>query len=607
MKGPKGKFETKVKVEYSGREVGPHGLLLQQILSAHSIFLLHHGPCLAEMYTRLKRTKFCAALDRFWFQFLREWDVLLHGTPVTDIYRGIKLAAGGELGVGVGEENWGSGEREVLEDFTTRTDGLIDVIVSHFDDGKANPKDIKNSWLGMGKSTTSSDGVIYSGTGRITRESVATVSKWMQWIYRHGLSTYGVQDNPQALKRQKKRKQVSEPQTQGLDAWPTEIPPSLILTGAKLSETMSTKVEGQIIKPKSDPEPTATKPGTEILMKYVTFGLYGSGWGLPTKNTDQGNQSLSSKPKNITAKEGSMRSSEPLHDQYEEQIKPYFLIGLQGSLEDDGETGIEEDSNQDDDESEAKSWNNCILLRTLYIEHKGHPREKTDNDGVTEEETDSPKFDRVQVIVYINQPFIFTFIFKLNTPMLSYTSFYKSIHHQLGPLRRPLLRSTSPDMIHKRLFEVASPRTISSMDNKQPIYDLIYDPINFTIHTTIPPIPEANDLQAKWSRLDALSVHLQIINTHQSTRQHHSEIERTAKTSRGWWVVWLRFPAGAHKHSKEAFLVRKSTDYVEESGRKGGFGFGKEAAGWGSSAGRVAEGIGIDARRYVEGLISLSR
>ena len=51
-----------------------------------------------------------------------------------DIYGGIKLAAGGELGMGVGEEEWGSGEREVLEHFQSRTEGLVDLMVSRFGD-----------------------------------------------------------------------------------------------------------------------------------------------------------------------------------------------------------------------------------------------------------------------------------------------------------------------------------------------------------------------------------------------------------------------------------------------------------------------------------------
>jgi hypothetical protein len=202
-------------------------------------------------------------------------------------------------------------------------------------------------------------------------------------------------------------------------------------------------------------------------------------------------------------------------------------------------------------------------------------------------------------------------LFELQTPTLGYASFYRSIHHQLGPLQRPLLRSTSAENVFTRLYETVSPRTVTPIDSKQPIYDLVYDPFNLTVHCTIPPIPEAGESgpsqgTIQWSRLDALNVHSQIVSAHSTTRGHMSELERTAKTSRGWWVVWMRLPT-ADGQMREAFLVRKSSDYTDEAGRKSSFGFGREMAGWGSSAGKVAEGIGIDARRYVEGLISLSR
>ena len=44
----------------------------------------------------------------------------MHGNPATSLYGGIKVAACGELGMGVGEEERGSGEREVLEGFVGR-------------------------------------------------------------------------------------------------------------------------------------------------------------------------------------------------------------------------------------------------------------------------------------------------------------------------------------------------------------------------------------------------------------------------------------------------------------------------------------------------------
>ena len=52
-------------------------------------------------------SSFCSILDKYWLRFASNWDVLLHASPAVDIYNGIKLAGAGELGVGVGEEEWG--------------------------------------------------------------------------------------------------------------------------------------------------------------------------------------------------------------------------------------------------------------------------------------------------------------------------------------------------------------------------------------------------------------------------------------------------------------------------------------------------------------------
>lgn len=72
---------------------------------------------------------------------------------------------------------------------------------------------------------------------------------------------------------------------------------------------------------------------------------------------------------------------------------------------------------------------------------------------------------------------------------------------------------------------------------------------------------------------------------------------------------------------REAFLVRRSRDAVAPSTKSAGSRLGSSmwrlgvpttgekmggsAAGWGPRG--LAEGIGIDARRYVEGLLSLNR
>lgn len=224
-----------------------------------------------------------------------------------------------------------------------------------------------------------------------------------------------------------------------------------------------------------------------------------------------------------------------------------------------------------------------------------------------------------------------------------------------------------------RLSAAANPHTTSSQHggaaNTSPIYDLVFDPRTFTTHSSVPNIPDLSPrAPGAWSRPDALNVHAQILATVASTRTHRLEIERTAKTARAWWVVWMRLPpssysppplptpsasaADTHTPSdpateayttddlREAFLVRRALDapLASSSAAAGGSGAaGRFASGmWsgltlgmggrgggrgattrqseqigGATAGRgpncLAEGIGIDARRYVEELLSLNR
>ena len=207
------------------------------------------------------------------------------------------------------------------------------------------------------------------------------------------------------------------------------------------------------------------------------------------------------------------------------------------------------------------------------------------------------------------------------------SSFYRSLHCQLGPLQRPLLTSTSPTKVSERLRDAGAPTSTTAVDNSQPIYDLVYDPTNLTVHTTIPSIPEPGTAAAEglaptevpWTRIEALNVHSQILNTYVSTRRRMSELERTCKTNRGWWVVWMRLPHGrwaqlpGEQHTdadffREAFLIRKASDYTAPTVRKASARFGRDpsgSSGWGP--GKLAEGIGIDTRRYIEGLLSLNR
>jgi hypothetical protein len=237
-------------------------------------------------------------------------------------------------------------------------------------------------------------------------------------------------------------------------------------------------------------------------------------------------------------------------------------------------------------------------------------------------------------------------LFKHRTEALAFATFYRNLHTYFSPLHRPLSNSTSPHKVAARISAASDSYTTTSASQDkeshiQPIYDLAYDPRTMTVHSTLPNIPDPGTLIAEglgssaqsaagWSRVDALNVHSQIIATASTARRNLSEIERTSKTSRGWWVVWMRLPPSQVEHSKdqdpaaetedfdtdqlrEAFLVRKATDAVGLPAKTAGSRFG--SAMWGGSLqktsagpkGGMAEGIGIDARRYVEGLLSLNR
>ncbi|MCJ1356052.1 MAG: hypothetical protein MMC33_006046 [Icmadophila ericetorum] len=633
-------------VEYSAREVCPQSLLLQHLLRAHTIFLLHHAPSLADLFVKLPRSRFCGTLERFWDRYIRSWDILLNGNPAVDIYNGLKLAVGGELGIGVGEEEWGSGEREVLEGFIERTEGLVDLIVSRFGDEPQEDKmKVKGSthhvesgshttWLGSGRHPQSSDGVIFSGVGAITRSSAKNVSAWMEWIYRYGKNAYGVENNPHTAPRKRRRKlsySGSEPKQeiqQGatakgnsnederspkhfpegespilLDTSPpgpySGIPPPIVTAKSATRPGLAQKT-GKISRsgslyPLSDQD-SAT--GAETLIKYLTLGVYGSSWGIPSRKTHsyrrvtdlRGQHSSSTKDSKSSnehipqAKEPTAIQSAPAQKKISNRKdnRGYFLIGLQGDLDDDDIADDESDGDEtgtDADRqarSELKGWNKRTLLRTLHVE-----RTKSKHIGSSEDQAD-------------------------------------------GPLQQPLLSSTSPKQVSERLIDATYAKSTATTDNNQPIYDLVYDPSNLTVHTTIPNIAEPGTAAAEgigskeeaWTRIEALNVHSQILNTHTSTRRYTSELERTSKTKRGWWVVWMRLPNASFtpfsytpsNYHREAILIRKASDYTTPnkiSSKLYSSSSASTTSGWG--AGKLAEGIGIDTRRYIESILSLNR
>lgn len=693
-------------MEYSAREVCPPALLLQHLLRAHRIFLLHHASSLSELLVRTERHRFCSTLNRYWNDFVWNCDVLLNGNPAVDVFNGLKLAAGGELGIGVGEEEWGSGEREVLEDFIGRTEGLVDMLVSRFGnpsgkDPKTRPSGEKGQdtavWKASGQLAGPSDGVVFSGTGALGRPSIRTISQWVETLFARGQEAYGVGTTPTSVHRPRRNrrepanfnsangledkaasgqkrnseKQKSSPQLTNAKAEesrdvPTTIPPSIMGPRKTTSQSVHSPPPSQSVE--KDPNKTSSEDvasdgetGTETMIKYLTLGVYGSKWGIPfnrpstPRQESDGSEAIQPATSSRRVETSVLRVGEQ-----PSKASGHFLIGFQGELEgESGDEGFDTGPGEEGEHHiEERSPNSRTMLRTLHIERVKDQKESDAMDesgekgaltffcpalssrdkGLTEPTVSvvTSQADRLRVIVYIvteptlhkrvssnttqRQPFIFVFLFELHTDSLAIPAFYRSIHHQLGPLQRPLLTSTSPQKVSERLSEALLPKSTASTDSSQPICDLVYDPIRLTVHTTIPNIPEpgavaAEGIDSSWNRIEALNVHSQILNTFASTRRRTSELERTCKTSRGWWVVWMRLPhvtdSYNHDQSREAFLIRKASDYAPPAARKASGMFGRDVSGFNASGnwgpGKLAEGIGIDARQYIEGLLSLNR
>ncbi|KAF1810273.1 hypothetical protein P152DRAFT_460784 [Eremomyces bilateralis CBS 781.70] len=752
--------------EYSSREVSPPLLLLQQLRRAHRLFLLHHGNTLDALLRRLSRTKLCHSLDRFWAKFCSNWDVMLHGSPAVDVFDGIKLAAGGELGMGVGEEEWGSGEREVLEDFASRTDGLVDVMISRFGEPskvqlrkgrnaakKTNAKDPGElePWMGTNRYPGPNDGIVFSGVGNLTRGSIRDVSHWMEWIYSYGESAYGAKESQRSDRRQAKNSRIPSrsPESQRSTSGSSRlgvpkaqghapgIPRPIVSPVERSLDTVLNEAEGQ--KP-TEPQSTGAGGATSLgdpdtWVRYLTLG-YKSGWGN-TDNTSTASQAVSTKPKSVRdglAEESTspeMRHLEPqpeedpydietrLRARVQKENRGQFIIGLRGNLEEDDEDANASSPFEDNEESDSNDErDNRTRLRTLQVELSG----KLGSEG----EEVEPGGDggvgtrlQVRVVVYVHRPFIYAFLFEPSTPSLSLSTFYRHLHAFFSPLHQPLSNSTSPVRLAARIAMAPHAQTTSTtygpspataktsrMRNPHPIYHIVHDPTTMSTHTSIPNIPELHPRHPmhilnvpppatqppNWSRVEALHVHSQIIATIAATRKRHhdydpgepnedwsmrsegeKEVERTCRTSRGWWVVWMKMLTAAsndevdpkigegsksdrssttepatsepstgmeseteHTSSesrsegskqrqrpsqlvKEAILIRQAGDAAASAKdtRSTSLNMGMGLFNFGTSERtphstvpvppqRLAEGIGVDARSYIDGILGLS-
>lgn len=679
--------------EFSSREVKPAALLLQDLLRAHNVFLLHHDSSMSALFLRIKRSKFTSTLGRYWDLFLSTWNVLLHGNPIQNVFGGIKIAASGELGVGVGEEERGSGERDVLEGLVGRIDGLVDLVVSKF--GESHPDDYEKTgekqrekveethaqWLGTAKEPDAEDGAIFLGVGALSRKSVCDLTYWMEDMYTWGEHAYGVLESPKAATRRTRRAPRHEPPKKPA-APQMQVPPSLFEPNRGTKSATKTP-SSQQSSPPPDPgavgegsaadSTDANSGGLDKYMDYLKLG-YGKYWSLGGTST----------PEDSDPGAPNDTKGNPHHERKitrGDDVVGHFLIGLTGEV---GECWIEDSEERqfalDHEEENARN-----MVRTLVVELEPQASERshaplskvlgshdTDVSSETRKEgrrrasfdsQDRNKTERLRVVVYVIKPFIFTLLFRVRTESLAFEGLYRSLHHQIAPLRKSLTRSTAYRLERPDMGKVSAA-----------IYDLIWDPKAKTVHSTIPNIPEVaemhkSDEQPPWSRVEALNTHMQILNLYKSSRLNLNELERTAKTSRGWWIVWNRIlernpeegessasssstktempeshdqthnssesnssdaegsqaaesdqsmnPSSSGRTSasnesppivvsKEIFLVRKASDHMGH-GRSVSLSATSSGTGWADGASRLAQGIGVDTRKYIEGLLNLNR
>ncbi|CZR60422.1 uncharacterized protein PAC_10318 [Phialocephala subalpina] len=751
IKGKATATEPQEAVEYSSREVKPAILLLGDLLRAHSTFLLHHASSMSALFVRTRRSKFVAILGRYWDTFLSTWTVLMHGNPATSLYGGIKIAACGELGMGVGEEERGSGEREVLEGFVGRIEGLVDVIVSKFGDSdpeqdtpkpewrKDSETEPTSPWLGSGNEPAAEDGAIFLGTGSLSKKSLRDVSHWIEDLYRWGPYAYGVTENPTSIRRSKKSKRhqgrkeklsadtkKKSRQVYGLedrdderttvdqDDTLTPVAPQPMVDSeasiprAELKKTRPSFRRGPGSFASSDSE---SKKSNKFV-QYLKFG-YGTHWTLggASLSTDEvaesSAQDSDAKPtaNDISTPELNNDSKPPTDGTAEDLLsqmddtKGHFLIGLMGDVE--NENGDYDDQNPESlNDTNNENHDSRLVLRTLTVELERREDARAEADisidlGKSEKEPsllransehtattassydsqDRNKTKKLRVVVYANKPFLFVFLFELRTDALALGNLYRSMHYQLAPLIKPLLTSTT--------FRASRPDIISTEDSTTPIYDLVWDPRLLTMNSTIPNIPDPYRAQIEppgllpWSRIEALNTHMQIINTYIASTTDRSELERTCKTSRGWWVVWTRIPEAEpsptvslasgpvripgliHEDSgeaepsniktllaanksrgqsanastnvssmmsgpahpflepihvnefvpkdKEIFLIRRASDHAASKPRMlSASSFTGSESGWTAGPSKLAQGIGVDTKRYIEGLLNLT-
>lgn len=565
----------------------------------------------------------------------------MHGNPIRDVFGGIRIAASGELGVGVGEEERGSGERDVLEGLVGNVEGLVDLVVGRFGDDLIQSHDGRgkkpswkqrnaqtdgqeeNPWLGTGAEPGPEDGAVFLGVGALSRGSLKDLTYWMEDLYTWGENAYGVSENPLSTRKARARQKRVE-LTPGDTGFPSSaLAPPPLPTRASSESTLKPTSTGkdenltavletdqaigtthndndQPRVPEAQKDAATVDKGKNVqgedsisvnkLVSYLKLG-YGTYWSLPGSESS-------------TLMDESPPEEAP--DSRRSEASGRYLIGLLGRLESNhaaADWSLAAEHENIDVRQEVS--NTRIIVRTLNLEmNPNHHQESStiyaqDNHDAIDRDSSPPHSEypnhgKLRVLVYVAKPFIYVLLFHIKTASLAWDTLYRTLHSQLVPLRRGLLLSTN-----YRPERPLDGRISGKPKNKKPrIYDLVYDVENMTTHCTIPSIPEVGTKEATtahgttnqshnwfvgdeeeednsrvpWSRTEAVNTHMQLLNIRKNTIKDHSQLERTAKTNRGWWIVWSRIvernsnTASAAAATATAEMTSTSTEFSTSTG-----------------------------------------
>ncbi|PWW78730.1 hypothetical protein C7212DRAFT_356132 [Tuber magnatum] len=597
-------------MKYTSQEVSPPALLLANIRQAYDQFHFHYGS-FATNFARHGRSTFCKRLEKYWLRWAWwRWEVMLHASPATGIMGGggIKMA-GGRPGKEMGSE-----EREFLKGWADKekSKGLVDLVASKFGEPPEETKNTKRSeshsgfWFWNSSNKLSApltpsqkgqqgpalimpqDGCILPGTGVLDSRSIRDVATYLSELYQYGDESFS---RPGASSRLKKSRNRPKAPTKG----------GSVGSPARTSVSTSrpARVAPQTASSPSEPAASHCPGNTNAkILNLLTFGW--GGGSTPGKDArTRGADSIASPPTPSSRTPSpapvkvvdpqAIETDGPAGRMKDEDPKgARFIIGFMGDLDvedlDEGGSGgritsrtIWATRSITGNESEARARGDISRDEGLERRNSGTPTIK------------QADLEELRIVIYANHPFILAFIFENSTRHLTSPSFYLTIHHQLAPLYEPMLKFPP-------LGELKLSLKVPGLSSPilKPPYDILYNPKTRTIHCTLPPIPEpalelANpEAGAGWTRADAFHVHALILRMLSETTGDRSERERSARSTKGWWVNWMRLDGGV-----EGIVVRRAGDKKVTDVAAGLVG----ASGTGAGAG------GIDIRSYFEGLV----